>query len=265
MSAPSALAPAPGTLDGKSILISGANGGLGEAVVRACAKAGAQVILIGRRLPRLTRLYDSLVADGAREPALYPMDLTGATPPDYETLAEALERECGRLDGIVHCAAEFKGLASLENMPLEDWFTGLHVNLTAPWLMTRACLPLLRQREDSSVLFLLDATEQTTRAFWGSYGVAKQGLQGLVAILHDELANSPVRVHGVLPGPMRTVLRSRAFFAEDPSLASPPEAYAPACVALLASKDAEVSGPFVTLQAVATGASRALGLPTFPT
>ncbi len=255
--------PAPDALAGRTILVCGANGGLGEAVARACAKAGAQVVLIGRRLPKLTRLYDALVADGARDPALYPMDLCGATPDDYAAMAQALERECGRLDGIVHCAAEFKGLASLENLPLEDWFTGLHVNLSAPFLLTRACLPLLRQREDASVLFLLDDAHRTTHAFWGGYGVAKQALRGLVSILHAELENSPVRVHGVEPGPMRTALRARAYFAENPGDIPPPEAYAPGCVALLGPQGANVSGAFAMLEAAQPATPRALGLATF--
>lgn len=256
-------APAPNALAGRTLLICGVNGGLGEAVTRACAAAGAQVVLMGRRLPKLTRLYDALAADGARDPALYPMDLAGATPDDFTTLAQALERECGRLDGIVHCAAEFKGLASLENMPLEDWFTGMHVNLTAPFLLTRACLPLLRQREDASVLFLLDDPERTSRAFWNSYGVAKQALRGLVSTLHAELESSPVRIHGVQPGPMRTALRARAYFAEDQASVPPPAAYAPSCVSLLGPQGAAIADVFVTLQASAAARPRALGLSTF--
>ena len=263
MSATRTAVSAPGALAGRTILVCGAHGGLGEAIARASARAGAQVVLLGRRIPRLNKLYDALEAEGARQPAIYPLDLAGATPQDYATLAETLQRECGRLDAIVHCAAEFKGLASLENMPLEDWFTGLHVNLTAPWLLTRACLPLLREREDASVLFLLDDPEQTGRAFWGSYGVAKQALHGLIAILRDELANASVRVHGVLPGPMRTALRGRAFFAEDPGAIPLPEAYAPACIALLASGAGATAEPIVTLSAQDASAPRPLGLATF--
>ncbi len=249
-------------LHDRTILVAGANGGLGEAVARACAQAGAQVVLLGRRIPRLNKLYDALEADGARDPAIYPLDLAGATPEDYATLAETLERECGRLDGIVHAAAEFKGLASLENMPLEDWFTGLHVNLTAPWLLTRACLPLLRQREDSSVLFLLDDPEQTSHAFWGSYGVAKQALLSLIAILRDETSNSSVRVQGARPGPMRTTLRGRAYFAEDPGSIPLPQVYANACVALLAGGTEAANEAIVKLKPELASAPRPLGLST---
>ncbi|HPA02497.1 MAG TPA: SDR family NAD(P)-dependent oxidoreductase [Chiayiivirga sp.] len=242
------------------LLITGANGGLGEALARACATAGAQVVLLGRRVPRLARLYDELIASGARTPAIYPLDLSGATPEDYETLAESIAREFGRLDGIAHCAAELKGLSSLRNLALEDWFTGLHVNLSAPFLLTRACLPLLRESPDACVLFTLDDAEQSTRAFWGAYGVSKQALRGLVSILGEELAASPVRVHGIEPGPMRTALRARAYFAEEPAGIPEPASCTAGCVRLLAG-DWPDAPRFVKLPARST-APRALNLPT---
>ncbi|HET9049457.1 MAG TPA: SDR family NAD(P)-dependent oxidoreductase [Chiayiivirga sp.] len=248
----------------RTILVVGAHGGFGEALVRACARAGAQVVLLGRRIPRLNKLYDALESDGAREPAIYPLDLSGATPDDYAVLASTLERECGRLDGIVHCATEFKGLASLENMPLDDWFTGLHVNLTAPWLLTRACLPLLRQREDASVVFLLDDPAHVSSAFWGSYGVSTHALLGLIAILREELSNSTVRVQGAQPGPMRTALRGRAYFAEDPGSVPMPDAYVKACISLLAGAPDASNAAIVKLHAERANAPRPLGLSTHP-
>lgn len=233
------LRPAKGSLDGRVMLVTGAHGGLGQAVAHAIAGCGGTPILLGRRIPKLKALCDALELSGA-EPAIYPMDLSGATPDDYETLRATIERELGRLDGVVHCAAEFKGLASVENTATEDWLTGLHVNLTAPLLLTRALLPLLRQREDASLLFLLDAPERVAKPFWGAYGVAKHGLRGLVDILHAELDGSPVRVHGLVPGPMRTQLRGRAWFAEDPGTVPEASAYADACAYLLGSEGARL-------------------------
>lgn len=220
-------------LDGRVVLVTGAHGALGEAAARACAAAGATVVLLGRRVPKLTRLYDAIEAGGAPQPAIYPLDLEGATPDDYAELAASIERDCGRLDGIVHCAAEFKGLVSLENTPPEDWQRALHVNLSAPLLLTRACLPLLRRRDDAAIVFVLDDPARIGRALWGGYAVAKFGLAGLVEVLHDELERSPVRVHGLLPGPMRSALRGKAYFAEDPSQVPEASAYAAACVRLL--------------------------------
>lgn len=242
MAALAACVPAADALAGRVILVVGANGALGEAAARACAAAGATVVLLGRRLPKLTRLYDALEAGGAATPAIYPLDLEGASPADYEQLADNIARECGRLDGILHAAAEFKGLMSLAGGAPEDLLRAIHVNLTAPLLLTRACLPLLGEREDAAVVFLLDDLGLVSRAHWGGYGLAKHALAGAVRQLGDELANSPVRVHGLQPGPMRSPLRARAYFGEDAGQWPSPESYAPACVWLLSAAAADRRG-----------------------
>ena len=226
--------PEPDALSGRTILITGAHGGLGSAAAAACASAGASVVLLGRRVPKLNRLYDALATIGDRTPALYPLDLEGAGPDDYAQLATALQND-GGLDGILHCAAEFKGLSSIENGDPLDLLRGLHVNLAAPLLLTQACLPLLRQRADAAVVFVTDDPGRVGRAFWGAYGIAKQALAGAIAVLHGETENSPVRVHGLQPGAMRTALRGRAYFAENPGEIAEAEANAPACVYLLSA------------------------------
>ena len=103
-------APAPGSrLDGRVVLVAGAAGGLGAAASRACAAAGATVVLLGRKVAKLNRVYDSAAQLGP-EPLLYPLDMEGASPDDYAELATRLASEVGRLDGLLHCAADFAGL-----------------------------------------------------------------------------------------------------------------------------------------------------------
>lgn len=237
-----ALAPAVDALAGRTILISGATGALGEAAAHACAAAGATVVLLGRRVPKLTRLYDAIEAAGGAQPAIYPLDLEGAGPDDYAELAAALQRDCGGLDGLLHCAAEFKGLASIENSDPLDLLRALHVDLAAPLLLTRACLPLLRTRADAAVVFVLDDASRVGNAFWGGYGIAQHGLIGAVAVLHAETERSSVRIHGLRPGPMRTALRGRAYFAENPGDVPQASTIAPACVQLLSAAGAPWRG-----------------------
>jgi NAD(P)-dependent dehydrogenase (short-subunit alcohol dehydrogenase family) len=241
--------PAADALAGRTILVVGATGALGDAASRACAAAGATVVLLGRRLPRLTRLYDAIEAGGAPTPAIFPLDLEGAGPADYDQLAESIARECGHLDGILHVAADFKGLMSLGGASPEELVRSLHVNLTAPLLLTRACLPLLNQRDDAAVVFLLDDPERIARAHWGGYGLAKHALAGAVLALGDELANSPIRIHGLQPGPMRTPLRARAYFGEDAARWPGADAYAQACVWLLSSAAAAQRGKVLAVEA----------------
>jgi NAD(P)-dependent dehydrogenase (short-subunit alcohol dehydrogenase family) len=81
--------------------------------------------------------------------------------------------------------------------------------------LTQACLPLLRERTDSAVVFVFDDAERFGKAYWGAYGVAKAGLAAFTSILHEETETSAVRVHALLPPPMRTTLRRMAYFGED--------------------------------------------------
>lgn len=225
-------APASDALAGRVVLVAGAHGALGEACALAIAEAGATVVLMGRRVPKLNRVYDAVAAVGP-EPAIYPIDFEGAGPADYEVLADKVGAELGRIDGLVHAAAAFKALTPLELTAPEDFARELHLNLTAPWLLTQACLPWLKRAPDSAVVFVGEDLAQVGQAYWGAYGVAKHGLEGLVGMLGRELSNSPVRVSALQPGPMRTGLRARAWFGEDPGQWPAPATYAPAVVHLL--------------------------------
>ncbi len=229
-----AVGDVSGALAGRVVLIAGAAGGLGAAAARSCAAAGGTVVLLGRKLPKLNRVYDSVARMGP-EPLLYPLDLEGAGPDDYAALAERLHGELGRLDGVLHCAADFPGLTPFELGDPAAFARAIHVNLTARAWLTQACLPLLRQRDDASVVFVVDDLQRVGRAYWGGYGVAQHGLRGLMQALHHELANGPVRVCAVQPGPMKTGLRARAFTHEEDMASAEPAVYADACVELLSS------------------------------
>jgi NAD(P)-dependent dehydrogenase (short-subunit alcohol dehydrogenase family) len=228
-------------LAGRVVLVSGAHGGLGEAGARACAQAGATVVLLGRRPARLNRVYDACARLGP-EPLLYPLDLEGAAPDDYAELAQCVGSELGRLDGVLHCAAEFRGLTPLEHTDPAAFARAIHVNLTAAWWLSQACLPLLRAAEDGALVFALDDLQRVSQPYWGGYGVAQHGLQALVHMLHAELASTPVRVSALQPGPMRTPLRARAYAEDnDPALADAGD-YAAHCVTLLSPAGADRRG-----------------------
>ena len=232
---------APRALDQRVILVSGAHGGLGSAAAAACARAGATVVLLGRKLPKLNRVYDAVAQAGA-EPLLYPLDLEGASPDDYAELADRLRAELGHLDGVLHCAVEFKGLTPLEHTDPAAFARVVHVNLTAPWWLSQACLPLLRQAQDAALVFALDDLERVSQPYWGAYGIAQHGLAAMVGMLHAELASSSVRVSALQPGPMRTGLRSRAYADDNDLQAREAADYADACVTLLSSAGAAHRG-----------------------
>lgn len=228
-------------LAGRVILVTGAHGGLGAAAALESARAGATVVLLGRKVPKLNRVYDAIAAEG-REPLLYPLDLEGASADDYAELATRIEGELGRLDGVLHCAAEFRGLTPLLHTDPAAFARAIHVNLTARWWLSQACLPLLSRSDDAALVFVLDALERTGSAYWGGYGIAQHGLAALVGMLQAELGNSTVRVSGLEPGPMRTALRSRAFVDEHDRSACDPVLYAADCVHLLSPAGAAHRG-----------------------
>lgn len=230
----------PQLLQGRVVLVTGATGGLGSAAAVACARAGATLVLLGRKPARLARIYDACMAAGP-EPLLYPLDLQGAVVEDFEELAARVAAGPGRLDGLLHCAADFAGLTPLEHTDPAAFARTLHVNLTAAWWLTQACLPLLRASANGAVVFAQDDPAIAGQAYWGAYGVAQAGLAGLATMLRAETAGRP-RVELFHPGPMKTALRARAW-AEDSGDPVDPQEVASRCVALLAGSAALVSAP----------------------
>ena len=228
-------------LQDRTILISGAAGGLGAAAAVACAQAGATVILLGRKVAALNRVYDVVKAVGP-EPILYPMDLEGASPDDYDQLAQAIEGEFGKLDGLLHCAAEFKGLTPLAHTDPANFARAIHINLTARGWLTQACLPLLEKSEAGAVVYVVDDLTRSSGAFWGGYGIAQAGQAAMIAMLQAELGEHGPRISGYCPGPMRTQLRGKAYQANNDLEARPATDYAQACVALLSSEGASWRG-----------------------
>lgn len=222
------------TLAGRTVLITGATGGLGAPTAKACAAAGATVVLLGRTIPRLERLYDEIMAAGGPIPAIYPLDLSGAVEKDYQDLALTLETEFGALHGLIHCAAELGNLGLLADVDAAVWERRLQVNLTAPFLLTGALLPLLLGTPNATVVFTTDSVARTGKAYWGAYGVAKIGLEGYARILGEE-TEGRLRVRVFEPGPMRTPLRRRAYPGENPDSLTSPEAVAERLLELLAA------------------------------
>lgn len=209
-------------LNNRVILITGASGGLGSALAPAAARAGAELILTGRRLKPLEAVYDAVVAAGGPQPALFPLDFTKAGADDYQRLIDGITADCGRLDGIVHLAASFTGLKPLHDYDMAEWQRSLHVNLTAPFTVTQACMPLLRAAPDASVVFVSDETAHQARAYWGAYAAAKVGSDTLYRMLAAEYRHvDNLRFNAVSPGPLATGLRKKAFPGDEPGASTP--------------------------------------------
>jgi NAD(P)-dependent dehydrogenase (short-subunit alcohol dehydrogenase family) len=215
---PNDYTPPVDILAERVILVTGASDGIGKAVSLAFAAHGATVILLARTTPKLESVYDDIVTAGGAKPAIYPMDLQGAVPDDYRQLAQRVESELGRLDGLLHNAGLLGSLTPIEHYDPIEWLRVIQVNLHAPFLLTQACLPLLKRAPSASLLFTSSGVGRRGRAYWGAYSVAKFAVEGLMQILADELEqNSRVRVNSINPGRVRTAMRAAAYPAENPA------------------------------------------------
>jgi len=245
---PQGWAPAAGSLAGRVIVVTGATGGLGGETAKAVVRAGATVVITGRKVRALEKLYDELVALGGAEPVIHPLDLESATPNDYAALAEGLEKEFGRLDGVVHAAAHFNELTPIAMHKPDDFLRALQVNVSAPFALTQACMPLLTKAGDSAVVFVFDDADLVSRAHWGGYGVSKAAVERMAAVLHAENGKGSMRVHALLPAPMRTALRRAAYYGENTLERPLPTASAEAIVYLLSGAGADARGAVLDIR-----------------
>ena len=233
--------PAPDALAGRVILVTGATSGIGRAVAKAIVEHGATALLHGRSEPALEALYQELRTLGT-EPAVAQIDFERAQGPEYQALTEQIETRYGRLDGLLHNAGMLGTLSPIEHYDIGLWQRVLLVNLTAPFILTRCLLPLLRRSADASVVFTTSTVGHKGRAYWGAYAASKFGVEGLSQVLADELGGTAIRVNAINPGATRTKMRARAYPAEDVAALARPEDRVLAYLYLLGSASRGQSG-----------------------
>lgn len=249
MSYPANFTAQPGLLAERVILITGATSGLGRALAVECARAGATVILSGRNGTKLERVYDEIERLAAPRPAMAILDLATATAVDYDGLARTIDTEFGKLDGLVHCAALLGDRTPLEQYDIPTWCKVLHVNLTAPFILTQVLLPSLRKSPDASVLFVSSGVVRNSRPFWGAYAVAKTGLESVRSMWSQELEGEPnIRVNSVNPGRMRTPMRAAAYPGEDPNTLPQPASVTGPFLYLLSAHGRGTDGEYIDAQ-----------------
>ncbi len=234
------------SLSGKTILITGAAGGLGAALALQCADAGADLVLLDKDRRGLNQLSDRITDQGLTPPGLYPMDLAGAGVDDFNDLVEIIQSEFGGLYALIHCALDFDGLQPLEQVAPQDWLQSMQVNLNAPWLLSCTLLPLLKKVKNGRLFFMLDDLEMVTGAYWGAYGTGKAALAGLVRQFDETLSNTTVLVRGINPGAMRTAFRAKVYHAENP-MEQPEPAIAAGKIAAMLTADLSASDLIVDI------------------
>ena len=119
----------------------------------------------------------------------------------------------------------------------------MHVNVNAPFILTKILLPLLGKSTDPSIVFTTSGVSIKGRAYWGAYAVSKFANEGMMQVLADELATeSPIRSNSVNPGAVRSPMRARAYPAEDAAKLTRPEAVLAPFLYLLGPDSRGVTG-----------------------
>jgi NAD(P)-dependent dehydrogenase (short-subunit alcohol dehydrogenase family) len=235
-------------LDHNVILVTGAGEGIGAAAAKAFAAHGATVILLGKRIEQIEAVYDDIVAAGYPEPAIYPMDLSTANPDNYTEMARRITEEFGHLEGILHNASHLGSLTPIEHYSIKDWYEVMQTNTNAPFLLTKALIPLLKKSHHASIVFTTDENGRGNKAYWGAYCVANYANEGFAQVLAEELENTHVRVNCINPGIVQSQVRAKAFPAEDAQTLATPEDVMPTYLYMMGNDSAEVHGQSLTAQ-----------------
>jgi NAD(P)-dependent dehydrogenase (short-subunit alcohol dehydrogenase family) len=236
-------------LNDRIILITGSSDGIGRALALHAAELGARVILHGRSVPKLEKIYDVIESiEGAPRPSIAVLDLESANAESYTTLAQSIDSEFGRLDGLVHNAGILGERFSIEQYDAVTWQKVMHVNVTATFALTQVFLPLLQASEDPSVIFTSSGVGRTGKAFWGAYAASKFATEGLSQVLADEHRHGKLRSNCINPGATRTSMRLAAYPAEDRDLLKRPEEILAPYIYLLGPDSQGITGESLDAQ-----------------
>jgi NAD(P)-dependent dehydrogenase (short-subunit alcohol dehydrogenase family) len=224
-------------LAGRFCLITGSSRGIGLGIARVFAGNGAIVTLHGRDKETLRKSLASLPESPKHNYVAADLKTRGGS----ETLVERFARLHEKLDVLVHSAGILGPKTALASYPEKDWDEVIRVNLTVPFLLTQALLPLLRKGDRPSVIFISSGLGRVGRAEWGAYAVSKFGVEGLTQVWAHELQGENIRVNAVNPGGTRTQMRAAAYPEEDPMIIPTPEDISPVFV-WLARADTHING-----------------------
>lgn len=191
------------------MLLSGATGGLGQAIAKRLAGEGASLVLSSRNEAELAALARKLPGGSDRHAVLV-ADLSD------EGAAQQLVRDAGDLDGLIANAA-LPGVGSIEKVAADDLTMALRVNLEAPMLMARELIPTLVQKGEGHIVFISSLNGKVGTPRTAIYCATKFGMRGFALALREDLHPKGVGVSTVLPG----FIREAGMF-HDSGVKSPP-------------------------------------------
>ncbi|MDQ6981726.1 MAG: SDR family NAD(P)-dependent oxidoreductase [Mariprofundus sp.] len=224
------------------ILVTGASDGIGQQVAAALGEAGANVIALARNEDGLQQTLERIESLGGRCLCI-PFDLMDFD--DYGKLFLALKDQVPHLDGLVHCAGSIDRCTPMQYIKSDVFRNTLDINLTAPNMLTRIMLPLLKRARAASIIFTSCDMVEEDQANWHAYGLAKRALAYTASMWQMEQPDAPFRFNTLNPGRVRTELFKRAFGGMHPKEVPPASSVIPAYLYMLSDASKELRGQSV--------------------
>ena len=183
-------------LSGKVALITGAYRGLGFAIAQGLARAGATVVLNGRRLDAVEPAARALTAQSLKASTAI-FDVTDRDA--VRSATAAIEAEHGRLDVLVNNAG-IQRRGALADFSQQDWDDIIATNLTAPFVVSQAVLPGMIARKSGKIVHIASLMSELARPSVVPYTAAKGGVRQLTRGMAVELAPHNIQVNAIAPG-----------------------------------------------------------------
>jgi NAD(P)-dependent dehydrogenase (short-subunit alcohol dehydrogenase family) len=189
----------PSDMSGKAALVTGAGGGLGQATAVALAQAGAHVCIVDVKADGLAETAAQIEALG-RKALIHVADVSIAD--NCGGSVDVAIAAFGRLDVLCNVAGILK-LANSHEMPLDDWNLVMAVNLTAPFLLSKAAIPHLL-KNDGAIINVTSLAAHIGEAYAAAYCASKAGLMQMTKSMAMEYIKQPIRINAISPGGMAT-------------------------------------------------------------
>jgi len=184
-------------LTGRVAAITGAAQGIGAATARAFAKQGAHVALLDIDGAGAKKVCDSIAGDQQRAVAIQ-VDVTEET--SVERAIAAVMTEFGALDVLVNCAGGYGRLATVEDMPIEEWDNTIALNLRSVFLVSRAAIPHLKKSKAGRIINVSSISgRQVTVASSPAYAAAKAAVIQLTRFLAQTLGPHGITSNSICP------------------------------------------------------------------
>ncbi|QEW19954.1 putative oxidoreductase [Marinibacterium anthonyi] len=191
-------------LKDKTILITGASRGIGEAAARHFAAKGANVVLAARSGGAIATIAEEIRAAGGTATAL-PCDVSDAAA--VKTAVDRAVAEFGGLDGLINNAAVIDPIGHIADTDPAAWSAAVDINVKGVYFGLHAALPVMLERGGGTIVNISSGAATGVLEGWSAYCCTKAAVLSLTKATHKEYADRGIRVMGLSPGTVATQMQ----------------------------------------------------------